>query len=147
MYIISTKPKRRKISMKKTIGMSILALALGSVFVAPVFAAEAPVPPAPSVAQSGDMPPPPSLGGGHEHGGGHKGGPRGGFDGGPFKNLNLTADQKAKIQEIHKAHRDTERAEIDKVLTPEQQAQLQQNKAEHEAKFGKGERPPAPPSK
>ena len=130
--------------LKSTLAKSLAAMALCSALVAPVFAADDVAPQAPQAGLDGKMPPPPQDG---------KGGPRG-EHGGPFKDLDLTADQKAKIEEIHKAHRQTERQEIDAILTPEQLAKLKQHMADHphhrggeqgEAQ-GQGGQPPASPA-
>lgn len=50
------------------------------------------------------------------------------------KELNLTAEQKAKIDDIKSKHRESraaEREEIKSVLTPEQQAKLETMKKDH----------------
>lgn len=117
--------------MKKSFGIAFAALALCSALAAPAMASEK-VQPASQNAIQGKTPPPPLSG---EH---HNEGPRGGFDGGPFKGLNLTADQKTQIEKIRKEHRATERQEIDKVLTTEQLALLKKNLDAHAAEFNKG---------
>lgn len=62
--------------------------------------------------------------------------------------LGLTADQKAKIDAIkakHAASRESQKAEIDAVLTPEQKAKLEQMKKDRPQHKGpRGERPQPP---
>ena len=55
---------------------------------------------------------------------------------GPFKKLNLTPEQKAKIKEI----RSNTRTQIEAVLTPEQKTKLQAAMAEHKAQRQQGQR-------
>lgn len=56
--------------------------------------------------------------------------------GGSFRHLDLTQEQKDKIKEIHMAHKNSVKAEIEAVLTPEQNAKLREimeyKKAKHE---------------
>jgi Spy/CpxP family protein refolding chaperone len=77
----------------------------------------------PALAQSPSGTPTP---GGHHHRGHHEWG----------KDLNLTADQKTKIENIRKTIKDRAEREaaINKVLTPQQQATLAADKAKHQHK-------------
>ncbi|MBD2388490.1 Spy/CpxP family protein refolding chaperone [Cylindrospermum sp. FACHB-282] len=56
---------------------------------------------------------------------------------GPWQKLNLTDAQKSKLQAI----RQSTRAQIDQILTPEQKAQMEKLKAEYQGQRGQGQRP------